>query len=85
MMLGDFMKKNDFDNIYNIIGSNIKKYRKAKGLTQRNLSEALLLSESFIAKLESKTHQTLSIDTLALIANYLGVDIKKFFDEKKEK
>lgn len=68
-------------NIYNTIGQNIKKYRELKGFTQRSLSEALLLSESFIAKLESKTYQTISIDTLKLIADYLNVDIKNFFDE----
>ena len=60
---------------------NIKKYRKLKGITQRTLSEALLLSESFIAKLESNTYQTISIDTLLLIANYLDVDIACFFDK----
>lgn len=68
-------------DIYNIIGLNIKKYRKLKGITQRTLSEALLLSESFIAKLESNTYQTISIDTLLLIANYLDVDIAYFFDK----
>ena len=68
-------------DIYNVIGQNIKKYRELKGYTQRSLSEALLLSESFIAKLESRTHQTLSIDTLKLIADFLEVDIRYFFDE----
>ena len=51
-------------DIYNVIGKNIKKYRKRKGLKQRELAEALYLSDSFIAKLESITHQTISIDTL---------------------
>lgn len=68
-------------NIYNIIGKNIKKYRKAKGLTQRQLAESLLLSDSFIAKLESVTHQTISIDTLEQIANVLDVEITDFFDK----
>ena len=68
-------------DIYYIIGLNIKKYRKLKGLTQRDLADALLLSESFIAKLESKTYQTISIDTLLLIANFLEVDITCFFDK----
>ena len=42
-------------NIYNIIGQNIKKYRKQKGITQRELAEINFLSDSFIAKLESTT------------------------------
>lgn len=68
------------DNIYNVIGKNIKKYRKRKGWTQRQLAESLLLSDSFISKLESVTHQTISIDTLEQIAIVLNVDIKDFFD-----
>ncbi len=67
--------------IYNIIGRNIKKYRLLRGYTQRSLSEALDLSESFIAKLESKTNQTISIDTLLLIAQFLDVEITVFFDK----
>lgn len=68
------------DNIYNVIGKNIKKFRKRKGWTQRQLAESLLLSDSFISKLESVTHQTISIDTLEQIAIVLNVDIKDFFD-----
>lgn len=68
-------------NIYNVIGKNIKKYRKLQGLTQRELAESLLLSDSFIAKLESITSQTLSIDTLELFANKLDAPITAFFDE----
>lgn len=68
-------------DIYNIIGKNIKKYRKIKGLKQRELAEALYLSDSFIAKLESITHQTISIDTLEDIAEVLDCDIRNFFDK----
>lgn len=67
-------------DIYNVIGKNIKKYRIKKGLKQRELAEALYLSDSFIAKLESITHQTISIDTLEDIALVLDCDIRDFFD-----
>ena len=70
----------DKNNIYNIIGKNIKKYRIEKGLKQRELASKLYLSDSFIAKLESKTYQSISIDTLLEIANLLEVDIRNFFD-----
>ena len=70
--------------IYNIIGRNLKKYRLLKGYTQRSLSEALNLSESFIAKLESRTNQTISIDTLLMIAEFLDVDITLFFDKSSK-
>ena len=74
------MSKDSID-IYNTIGKNIKKYRIQKGWTQKELAEQLLLSDSFIGKLESVTRQTLSIDTLEQIANELDVDIQRFFDK----
>ena len=76
------MSKNDETNIYNIIGKNIKKYRIKKGLKQRELAEKLYLSDSFIAKLESVTYQSISIDTLEDIANLLDTDIRNFFDKE---
>lgn len=75
------MKEKQYD-IYNVIGKNIKKYRKKKRITQRELAESLLLSESFIAKLESTTYQSISIDTLKQIADQLEVPIANFFDEE---
>ena len=75
------MADNKHSDIYNIVGKNIKKYRIKKGLKQRELAEALYLSDSFIAKLESITHQTISIDTLEDIANVLECDIRDFFDK----
>lgn len=71
---------NEKEDIYNVIGKNIKKYRIKKGWAQRKLAETLLLSDSFIGKLESVTHQTISIDTLEQMAIVLNVDIKDFFD-----
>lgn len=68
-------------NIYNTIGKNIKKYRKLKGWTQRELAEKLYVSESFISKLKSVTYQTIAIDTLEQIAKLLDTSIKNFFDE----
>ncbi len=79
----DMSKKNN--DIYNLIGKNIKKYRMKKGLKQRELAEKLYLSDSFIAKLESVTHQTISIDTLLDIANVLDCDIRDFFDPDVDK
>ena len=75
------MSQKKKSNIYNIIGKNIKKYRIRKGLKQRELAETLYLSDSFIAKLESVTHQTISIDTLEEIADVLDCDIRDFFDK----
>lgn len=78
------MKDTTQYDIYNIIGKNIKKYRKKARLTQKKLAESLLLSESFIAKLESVTYQTISIDTLDQIAHKLNTHISKFFLDDEE-
>lgn len=75
------MANKEQTNIYNIIGKNIKKYRIQKGMTQKDLADKLLLSDSFIAKLESVTHQTISIDALEQIAKALDIDIRNFFEE----
>ncbi len=80
--MGDKMTISKQEDIYNIIGKNIKKYRKLKGLTQHELAEKLLLSDSFIAKLESITRQTISIETLNQISEILEVDIKEFFTKQ---
>ena len=39
-----------------------------------------MASDSLIAKLESVTYQTISIDNLEHIADVLEVDIRRFFD-----
>ena len=75
------MTNSEQTNIYNIIGKNIRKYRMLRGMTQRELADKMLLSESFIGKLESITFQTLSIDTLEQFAKALDVDITVFFDK----
>lgn len=90
--MGDGMTNSKQWETYNVIGKNIKKYRKLKGMTQRELAEKLLLSESFIAKLESVTYQTISVDTLKQIADILDVhvalfvieDLEEFIEKAKE-
>lgn len=70
-------------DVYNLIGKNIKKYRKLNHLTQRQLAEKCLISDNLIAKLESSTHQTISIYTLEIIANNLGISISKLLEKEK--
>lgn len=66
-------------DIYNIVGSNIKLYRKEKGLTQHELADLIPVSDSFVAKLESITYQTISIDMLERFADVLEKDLYLFF------
>ena len=69
-------------DICDIVGQNIKKYRKLKGWTQKELADKAMVSDSLIAKLESVTHQTISLDNLEHIADILEVSIKNMFDEE---
>ena len=64
-------------DIYYLVGQNIKKQRKLKGLTQLQLANKTFFSYEFIRKIESKSacRNTFSLDTLAL-----GVDIRLLFD-----
>lgn len=48
--------------------------RKAKGLTQKELAQAACLTQSVIARLESKK-ATPQLDTLLKVASALGCDI----------
>ncbi len=80
------MRKENADNniIYTIVGKNIRKYRKVKGLKQSQLAELCHLSEGFISDLESNTFRTISLNTLYLISKKLDVHIKQLFDDLDE-
>ena len=58
-------------NIYNIIGKNIKKYRKKKGLTQRELSKQLGVTQPTITQYENGVRKP-DIVTLKKLAAILG-------------
>lgn len=71
--------------LFNIIGNNIKYYRKLyslnkEELTQERLAELVNVSTSFIGNLESKkTHQGISLHNLYKISKILEVPIDEFF------
>ena len=71
--------------LYDIIGQNIKYYRKAKNITQQDLADDAQLSLSYISKIEAKNcDKSLSIYALNQIANALNTDITLFFKEVPE-
>lgn len=74
-------KKEDENYIYEVIGKNIKKYRKLKGWTQEKLAEEIDYSLSFISGIESSYHQTFSLGALWRISQALEVDLKKLCDD----
>ena len=76
------MNKEIEKDIYYLVGQNIKKQRKLKGLTQKKLSEITFYSYEFIRKIESKSacRNTFSLDTTAKIAKALKIDIRLLFE-----
>ena len=65
-------------DIYYLVGQNIKKQRKIKGLTQLQLANKTFFSYEFIRKIESKSacRNTFSLDTLS---KALEIDIRLLF------
>ena len=77
-------KKEDENYIYQVIGKNIKKYRKLRGWTQEKLAEEIDYSLSFISGIESAYHQTFSIGALWRISQVLGVDFYKLCEDDEK-
>ena len=69
-------------DIYYLVGQNIKKQRKLKGLTQLQLANKSYFSYEFIRKIESKSacRNTFSLDTVDKIAKALNVDVRLLFE-----
>ena len=73
----------EFDNeIYDTIRKNVKKYRKAKGLTSAQLAELVELSHDFIRQIESeKAAYNFSADTFCRISVALGIRLDKLIEK----
>lgn len=71
----------DKKEVYKIIGKNIQKVRKAKGLTQESFAELMDKSWSYVAKLEIGM-QNFSIGKLIDIANYLNIELEELLKLK---
>ena len=62
---------------YKIIGQNIAKYRKEKGLSQEELANGVGISYSYIIQIEApNVVKKMSLEVLFDIAKYLEIDIK---------
>lgn len=55
-------KKNDNKYIYTIVGKNIRRIRKEKGLTQVQLADKIKYNEGTIANIENSIFQTFSLE-----------------------
>jgi transcriptional regulator with XRE-family HTH domain len=68
------------NELYQVIGSNIKYFREQAKLTQIQLADKVQISISYLSKLEaSGCNKSMSISVLNHIANILNVDITDFF------
>ncbi len=73
---------NNKTDIYLLIAKNIKKYRKLKGMTQKELAIKSGYSYAYIRRLEGpKCVKNFSLQTLYVLANALDLDIKELFKE----
>lgn len=58
----------------NIVGERIRESRKAKGFTQRELALLLNTSHATLSRWEAGYVEKMSIDTIKMMADLLGVD-----------
>lgn len=75
----------DFNpNIKKVIASNIRKYRKMRGLTQEKLALYTELSYDFIRRIETSGGKSgFSVETLYKIATVLEVSMDELIKEEK--
>ena len=73
---------NHGDTVYDTIRRNIKKYRKARGMTSAQLAEQVGLSHDFIRQIESeKARYNFSVETFCKIAAALEVTLDQLIEE----
>lgn len=77
------MKINKDDNkyIYVIVGQNIRRIRKEKGLTQVQLADLVQYNDGTIANIENSSYQTFSLEFVYLISKKLNVPMTEFFKD----
>ena len=72
------------ENIYKIIGNNIKKYRTKNNISQLKLSELSGYSQEYIRWIESKKSRNgFSIEALYFISLALKINISNLFEGVK--
>lgn len=72
------------NNIYKIIGNNIKKYRLKSNISQLQLSELSGYSHEYIRRIESKKGSNgISVEALYFISSALKINISNLFEGVK--
>ena len=62
------------------LAENLRRFRKAKGLTQEKLARLADLTNNTIIKIESGKNQNPTLDTLKSISKALGVSVDELIN-----
>lgn len=76
--------ENNNKYIYVVVGKNIRRIRKAKGLTQVQLADLIQYNEGTIANIENNSYQTFSLEFVYILSKKLNVPITEFFKDIDE-
>lgn len=71
-------------DIVKVFGTNVRKHRKNKGISQEKLAELCGLHRTYISDIEC-FRRSISLDNIQKIADALGIDTYKLFMEEIEK
>ncbi|GMO53339.1 MAG: hypothetical protein Ta2G_11250 [Termitinemataceae bacterium] len=72
------------EELKKVVGNNIKKYRKKKGLSQMEFADAVNVSYNFINDIE-RGKKGVSMNTFVKISDVLGLEVYKLFLPEYEK
>ena len=73
--------ENERMNQLRMLGLTIAYYRKARGMTQSQLAEAVHISRTHMSNIEApNTKTSISLNLLLDIADALDIPVKKLFD-----
>ena len=78
------VNKKDNKYIYTIVGKNIKRIRKEKGLTQAELADRIHYNVGTISNIENNSYQTFSLEFLYIISKEFNISFDEFFKDIKE-
>lgn len=67
-----------------MIGKNINKLRKQRGLTLSELAQRALISKSYLSNIERSLHINPSIQVIEKIAGVLQIDLQKLLQSELE-
>ena len=76
--------REDYRERFRILGLRIAYYRKMRGMTQEQFAEAIGRSVSFVSQIEANNSSAVkgvSMETLFLISDKLGIPLSRLFEE----